>query len=96
MHRASVSQSIDVVYSLAGGSDYAELSADLGDVILTFSDTNRQLSFEVTIIDDSLFELDVENFTLELRLDPFSPRPSNVILRPDVATVDILDDDGKT
>ena len=96
MHRASVSQSIDVVYSLAGGSDYEELREDFADVLLTFSDMNRRLSFRVTILDDSLFELDAENFTLELRFDPFSPQPSNVILRPDVATVDILDDDSKT
>ena len=50
----------------------------------------------MTIIDDSLFELDVEDFTLELRFDPFEdPPPSNVILSPNVSTVEILDDDRK-
>ena len=95
MYRAGVSQSIDVVYSLAGGSDYQEINAiDLN--YLTFNDANRRQSFDVTIIDDSFFELDVEDFTLELRFDPFaiSP-PSNVILRPNVSTIEILDDDRK-
>ena len=95
MYRAGVSQSIDVVYSLAGGSDYQEINAiDLN--FLTFNSANRLRSFNVVIIDDSLFELDVEYFTLELRFDPFviSP-PSNVILSPNVSTVKILDDDRK-
>ena len=95
MHRAGVSQSIDVVYSLAGGSDYQEINArDLN--YLTFDNANCRQSFDVTIIDDSLFEVDVEDFTLELRFDPFEdPPPSNVILSPNVSTVEILDDDRK-
>ena len=99
MHRASVSQSIDAEYlnSLAGGSDYQEIIALNLDVFLTFDDFFRQRSFDVTILDDSLFELDVEDFTLELRFDPLAlePPPSNVILRPNISTVEILDDDGK-
>ena len=48
------------------------------------------------ILDDSLLEFDVEDFTLELRFDPFALQvPSNVILRPNVSTIDILDDDSK-
>ena len=95
MHRESVFQTIDVVYSLAGGSDYQEINAIALDY-LTFDNDNRQQSFDVTIIDDSLFELDVEDFTLELRFDPFAiSLPSNVILRPNVSTVEILDDDRK-
>ena len=96
MHRAGVFQTIDVVYSLAGGSDYREINAiDLN--YLTFDNANRQQSFDVTIIDDSLFELDVEDFTLELRFDPFaiSPPSNPVILCPNVSTVEILDDDCK-
>ena len=46
----------------------------------------------MTIIDDSVFELD-ESFTLELRFDPFAP-PSNVILSPNATTVDIIDNEG--
>ena len=96
MHRASESQSIDVIYSLAGGSDYAEIRADNLDVFLMFDNDNRRQSFNVAILDDSLLELDVENFTLELRFDPFVlPQPSNVILSPNVSTIKILDDGGK-
>ena len=89
MHRASVSQTIEFVHSLAGGSDYAEINADNFDVFLTF---NNEQSFNVTILDDSLLELDVEDFTLELRFDPFAFPPSNVILRPNVSSIHILDD----
>ena len=85
----------DVLYSLAGGSDYREISAATLDVFLTFNNTHRQQSFNVTIVDDSLFELDVENFTLELRFNPFVTLPSNAVLHPNVSTIQILDRDGK-
>ena len=85
--------SIDVAYSLVGGSDYAEIVADNLDVFLIFDNDNRRQSFDVTIIDDSQTELD-EKFTLELRVDPFSTTPSNVILSPNTTTVDIIDNEG--
>ena len=51
--------------------------------------------FDVTIIDDDLFE-SVEEFNLELRFDLFGGQttPSGVILSPNVSNVRILDDDG--
>ena len=58
------------MYSLAGGSDYAEISAAALQVFLTFDNNNRRQSFDVSILDDSVLEFDVENFTLELRFDP--------------------------
>ena len=65
-------------------------------MLLTFDNDNRRQSFSVAILDDSLLELDAEDFTLELRFDPFALQlPSNVILSPNVSTVHILDDDGK-
>ena len=77
---------------LAGGSDYQEINALNFDVFLTFDDINRHRSFLVAIINDTLFELDVENFTLELRFDPFAfEPPSDVILRPNISVVNILD-----
>ena len=93
-----VSQSIDVVYSLAGGSDYAEIRTDNFDVFLTFDNDNCLGSFSVAILNDSLLELDVEDFTLELRfaIGPVAlQRPSNVILSPNISTVEIVDDDCK-
>ena len=83
------------MYSPVGGSDYRNIIALNFDKILTFDEINRRQSFPVVIIDDPLFELNVEDFTLELRFDPFGQPPSNVILSPDVATIEILDDDGK-
>ena len=83
-------------YSLVGGSDYREIRANFFDVFLTFDNFIRQESFDVTIIDDSLFEVDVEEFTLELRFDPFALElPANVILSPNVSTVEIIDNDSK-
>ena len=93
MHRASVSQSIDAIYSLAGGSDYANISAATLQVFLTFDNDNRRQSFDVAILDDNSME-DRETFSLELRFDPFEiPPPSNVILTPNVSVVTILDND---
>ena len=98
MNRANVSQSIDVVYSnsLVGGSDYQEIRALNLDVFLTFDNNNRQHTFDVTIEDDSMVELD-ESFTLELRFDPFArelPSLTNVILSPNTTTVDVVDNEG--
>ena len=48
----------------------------------------------MTLLDDILFEY-TEDFDLELRFDPFLDQPpSGVILRPNVSTICILDDDG--
>ena len=83
-------------YSLAGGRDYQEIIAENLNVLLTFDDALNfhQLSFNVTIIDDPIFELD-ESFTLELRFDPFALEPpSNVILSPNTTTVDVIDNEG--
>jgi hypothetical protein len=91
VHRASVSQSIDVVYynSLAAGSDYKILPL----LFVTFDNDNRQRSFDVTIIDDSSIEFD-EIFIFELRFNPFAfEPPSNVILSPNITTIDIVDND---
>ena len=53
---------------------------------------NRLQFFNVTIINDLIFERDIENFTLELRFNPFEhQRPSNVVLVPSVSVVNILD-----
>ena len=99
MHRASITSSIDAecLNPLVGGSDYQELIALNLDVFLAFSNANRQHTFDVTIMDDSLFERDVEDFTLELRFDPLAidPPPSNVIISPNISTVNIRDNDGK-
>ena len=87
-----VSQSIDAVYLLAGGSDYEEISAANLDVILTFNNGNRQKQFNVTIIDDLQFEV-VEDFTLELKFPTLEL--SNVI-SPNTTIVEIISNEGNT
>ena len=84
-----------IYYSIVRESDYQEITAASLDVVLTFNDTNRQQSFSVTIFDDSAIELDIEDFMLELRFDPFITPPSNIIFHPNVSTIEILDDDCK-
>ena len=61
---------------------------------LFFDNDNRQQSFSVAITDDSFFEQDVEDFSLELRFQ--IPPSSNVRLCPNVSVAEILDDDGMT
>ena len=61
-------------------------------MFLTFDEITRRLSFDVNITNDSTIE-NVENFSLELRFDPFGATPSNVLLTPNVSMVVIMDDD---
>ena len=80
---------------VAGGVDYRELNAEDFHVFLTFNDQNRRAQFSVEIFDDNLLE-NMEDFNLELRFDPFLPRPpTRFMLDPDIATVYIQDNDDK-
>ena len=46
----------------------------------------------MTIINDLIFERDIESFTLELRFNTSEhQRPSNILLVPSVSVVNILD-----
>lgn len=74
------------MYSLVGGSDYEAL--DNYVLILT---VDRHRTFFVTIIDDPSFELDVENFTLELRTADSSVL---TIVSPNTTTINIIDNEG--
>ena len=77
-----------------GGADYEEINVEAFDVLLTFDDATRRLSFDVTIIVDGLVET-AEDFDLELRFDPLlSQPPSGVLLLPSVSTITILGNDG--
>ena len=61
-----------------------------------FSNDVRQLSFNVSIVDDNIPE-DVEMFNVSLTLDPADQATlgNRVTVSPDVATVTIQDSDGK-
>ena len=74
-----------------GGEDYEELSER--DVLLTFDDTTRSLSFNVTIFEDGFIE-SLESFDLQLSFDPeLNVVPSGVVLNPDKSTITITDED---
>ena len=77
-------------------SDYTPLIPDSLDVLLIFDETNRRHCFNVLITNDILVE-GSEQFSLELLPDPFQvgPPPIPVTLNASLATVTILDQDGK-
>ena len=60
-----------------------------------FNNDVRQLSFNVSIVNDSIPE-DDEMFTASLTLDPADQARlgNRVVVSPDVATITIQDDDG--
>ena len=59
------------------------------------SETPRETCTFITIIDDVFYEEDVESFELELLLDPSVLQSTGVTVDPNIATVFIVDDDGK-
>ena len=71
---------------LTDGSDFVGISGRQ----LTFSPTVNSSMVPVSIINDDVLEDMVENFTASLSSDV--PR---LVLSPDLATVDIMDDDCK-
>jgi len=73
-------------------SDYGALT----DFLLgPFSNSVRQLSFNVSIVNDMIPE-DDEDFTARLTLSPADQARlgNRVTVQPDLATVTILDDEG--
>ena len=73
-------------------SDYGALT---GFLLGPFSDSVRQLSFNVSIVNDAI-PGDDEDFTASLTLLPADQTRlgNRVTVDPDLATVTILDDDG--
>ena len=79
--------------STVAPSDYGTLTSfRLGP----FSNSVRQLSFNVSIVNDNIPE-DDETFSASLTLDPAAQDRlgSRVTVSPNVATVTIQDNDGK-
>ena len=80
------------MYLSIAPSDYDALT----DFLLgPFSNSVRQLSFNVSIVNDAI-PGDDEDFTARLTLLPADQARlrNHVTVRPDLATVTILDDDG--
>ena len=72
------------LYCTTGGADYIPVNRDL-----VFDSTTNQFMMPVTIIDDDLLE-PTERFQLTL-----ATLDGDVMLNPDRADVDILDNDRK-
>ena len=82
------------LYSSVAPGDYGNLTNfPLGP----FNNSVRQLSFEVSIVDDNITE-DAEMFNANLTLDSADQAElvGNVTVLPAVATATIVDNDGKT
>ena len=80
---------------IADETDYTRLDPDALSVRLEFSDTQRRQCFNVTITDDDLVE-GSEEFSLLLQEEPFFPPPIDTEFNASMATVTILDQDGKS
>ena len=74
--------------------DYTRLDPNLSSVVLFFNDTTRRQCFNVVITNDDLVE-GAEEFSLLLVEDPFAPPPIETVFNASLATVTILDQDGK-
>jgi hypothetical protein len=80
------------MHARADSSDFGRITGSNNPLVAFTSDpsTHRQC-FNVTIIDDEALE-DTENFFLDLTLD--ANRTVPVVVSPDSAQVNIIDNDG--
>lgn len=62
-------------------------------MFLFFDNENRRDCFNLSITDDTRAE-NTEQLTIQLDTLPDTPLPSGVLLNPNVATVEILANDG--
>ena len=78
---------VAIVYCLASNSDYTSVSSD--EIFASGSADNDTRCLSITILDDSLFESDEEDFSLILT----TPDP-NVILGNNETIITIMDNNG--
>ena len=92
-HTHTNTNTLSTAHSSVAPSDYGVLT---NFCLGPFNNSVRQLSFNVSIMDDSIPE-DAEMFNVSLILDPADQARlgNRVTVSPDVATVTIQDNDGK-
>ena len=87
-----------MVTLLADGSDYLDRTIPAVRISASIAAATGGLPREtctfVRIFDDDFYEEDIEDFDILLELDPVIMQPG-VILRPNISTICILDNDGK-
>ena len=76
-----------------GGADFTQIGPFTGFNQFLANSPSRTDCFNVTITNDTIYEID-ESFTLVLRQDPFSSPSSSILIQPDNTTVTILDESG--
>ena len=82
-----------MVSLLADGSDYLDRTIPAVSISAsTATGLPRETCTFVRIFDDDFYE-DIEDFDILLELDPLTAQ-SGVILRPDISTICIEDNDG--
>ena len=87
-----------MVTLLADGSDYLDRTIPAFNISASTATATGGLPREactfVRIFDDDFYEEDIKDFDILLELDPLTMQ-SGVILRPNISTICILDNDGK-
>ena len=76
-----------------GGADFTQVGPFVGFNRFLANSLIRRDCFNIAITNDTIYEID-ESFTLVLRHDPFSPKNSSILIRPDNTTITILDESG--
>ena len=83
---------------LADGSDYLDRTIPAVSISVSTAYATGGLPREtctfVRIFDDDFYEEDIEDFDILLELDPVIMQ-SEIILRPNISTVCIMDNDSK-
>ena len=86
-----------MVTLLADGSDYFDRTIPAVSISASTATATgglpREICTFVRIFDDDFYEEDIEDFDILLELDPLSVQ-SGIILRPDISTICIEDNDG--
>ena len=82
-------------FPLTDESDYKSFNGDIVNplILANFGSNLRRFCFDVTIIDDDLFELP-ETFNVTIKLSTDSPT-SGIRVQPSVTVITIIDDDCK-
>ena len=75
-------------------TDYTPLVPEFIDVLLIFNNATRRQCFYVRITNDIQVE-GSEEFSLLLLEDPFAPPPTQTVFNASLATLTVLDQDGK-
>ena len=87
-----------MVTLLADGSDYLDRTVPAVSIsasTATATGLPRETCAFLRIIDDDFYEEDIEDLDIILELDPLTMQSGMILLRPNISTICIEDNDGK-